>query len=76
MFHNLPFREPHDTSLHRTVFFRPATAMGQFLPPSFVAGMEELASTPDTKGTQRLCILLIDAMTVAIGGKRSTAALR
>jgi hypothetical protein len=38
MFHNLPFREPHDTSLHRTVFFRPATGLGQNEPPSFVAG--------------------------------------
>jgi hypothetical protein len=27
--------------------------MGQFLPPSFVAAMEELASTPDAKARNR-----------------------
>jgi hypothetical protein len=30
-----------------------ASAPGQFLPPSFVAGMEELASTPDAKARNR-----------------------
>jgi hypothetical protein len=39
--------------LHRTVFFRPTTATGQFLPPSLATAMEELASTPDAKARNR-----------------------
>jgi hypothetical protein len=35
------------------VFFHPTTAVGQFPPPSFVPGMEELASTPDAKARNR-----------------------
>jgi hypothetical protein len=35
------------------VFFRPATGLGQFLPPSLVIAMEELASTPDAKARNR-----------------------
>jgi hypothetical protein len=31
--------------------------MGQFLPPSFVAAMEELASTPDAKARNRRAAL-------------------
>jgi hypothetical protein len=61
--------------LHRTVFFRPATGLGQFLPPSLATAMEELASTSDAKA-QPLCVLLIDGMSVAIKGKhhaRSTS---
>jgi hypothetical protein len=41
--------ELQDTLLHRTMFFHPTTAVGQFLPPSLATGMEELTSTPDAK---------------------------
>jgi hypothetical protein len=34
------------------MFSRPATGLGQLPPPSFVAGMEELASTPDANARQ------------------------
>jgi hypothetical protein len=36
------------------------SASGQFLPPSLATAMEELASTPDAKGTQPPCRFLID----------------
>jgi hypothetical protein len=49
----LPFREPEDALLRRTMFFRPATGLGQFLPPSLPTAMEELASTPDAKANNR-----------------------
>jgi hypothetical protein len=39
--------------LHCTVFFQPTTAVGQFPPPTFVVGMEELASIPDAKAHNR-----------------------
>jgi hypothetical protein len=32
----------------------PSSELGQFLPPSFVAGMEELARRPDAKARQSL----------------------
>jgi hypothetical protein len=43
-----------DTLLHRIVFFGPAAKVGQFPPPGFVAGMEELASIPDTSGVRQV----------------------
>jgi hypothetical protein len=39
--------------LQRIVFFRPATGLGQFLPPTFATAMEDLASTPDAKARDR-----------------------
>ena len=43
--------------------------LGQFLPPSFVAAMEELASTPDAKARQSLCAFRLMKMTASIIGK-------
>jgi len=39
--------------LHRTKSARTMSALGQFPSPSFMAGMEELASTPDAKPHNR-----------------------
>jgi hypothetical protein len=36
-------------ALHRIMFFRPATGLGQLLPPNLTTAMEGLASTPDAK---------------------------
>jgi hypothetical protein len=40
--------------LRCTIFSGRESEMGQFPPPSFVAGMEELTSIPDTRGGQLL----------------------
>ncbi len=42
-----------DTLLRCTIFSGRTSELGQFLPPSFVAGMEELASIPDAKAGNR-----------------------
>jgi len=42
-----------DILLHCIIFSGRESAVGQFLPPSFVAAMEELASTPDAKAHNR-----------------------
>jgi hypothetical protein len=53
----VPFREVDGTLLHRTVFRRPATGMGQIRSPRFSTAMEELASTPDAKAHNRYASL-------------------
>jgi hypothetical protein len=54
-FHSVP--RVDDTLLRRIMFLRPATGSGQFPPPSFVVGMEELASIPDAKAHNRYACL-------------------
>jgi hypothetical protein len=56
------------TLLRCIIFSGRMSHMGQFLPPSFVAAMEELASTPDAKAHNGHASF--DAMTVAIECKR------